>query len=186
VIQPLLDSLTASTPIALGTRYGPGVSMSQGWPLYRRIISWGARILARPLTSASDPMTGFFAITKEQARLSSSRQQTPSQPHADHPRSLLLHSSFSPPPSTPRASKSRLNCSSNPLSQLPPRSRSNPTHSASVPSAHPNSHPKSCSATSVNSSLSTHGRGASSFTSLSVRESRWACGWLRGVGQSGS
>ncbi|BGP32619.1 hypothetical protein JCM10296v2_004400 [Rhodotorula toruloides] len=65
-VQPLLDSLTHVTPLALGTRYGERVSMSEGWPLHRRIISWGARVLARPLTSASDPMTGFFAITKEQ------------------------------------------------------------------------------------------------------------------------
>ncbi|BGP40613.1 hypothetical protein JCM10450v2_004608 [Rhodotorula kratochvilovae] len=65
-VQPLLDALSPSSPLALGTRYGDGVSMSSGWPLHRRIISWGARVLARPLTSASDPMTGFFAITKEQ------------------------------------------------------------------------------------------------------------------------
>ncbi|GAA5822399.1 hypothetical protein JCM10212_006830 [Sporobolomyces blumeae] len=64
-IQPLLDALTPSTPLALGTRYGEGVEMSQGWPLHRRIISWGARTLARPLTSASDPMTGFFGIMKD-------------------------------------------------------------------------------------------------------------------------
>ncbi|GAA5973843.1 hypothetical protein JCM11641_003188 [Rhodosporidiobolus odoratus] len=69
-IQPLLDSLSAETPLALGTRYGAGVSMSEGWPLHRRIISWGARVLARPLTSASDPMTGFFGITKDQLRKS--------------------------------------------------------------------------------------------------------------------
>ncbi|GAA5857784.1 hypothetical protein JCM8547_005981 [Rhodosporidiobolus lusitaniae] len=67
-IQPLLDSLNPETPLAFGTRYGEGVSMSEGWPLHRRIISWGARILARPLTPVSDPMTGFFAITKEQLR----------------------------------------------------------------------------------------------------------------------
>jgi len=67
-VQPLLDALSTSSPLALGTRYGQGVSMSKGWPLHRRIISWGARVLARPLTSASDPMTGFFAITKEQVR----------------------------------------------------------------------------------------------------------------------
>ncbi|KAJ7660313.1 hypothetical protein DFH06DRAFT_1472367 [Mycena polygramma] len=51
--------------MALGTRYGPGVSMDARWPLYRRLISWGARMLARPLTSASDPMTGFFALRRE-------------------------------------------------------------------------------------------------------------------------
>ncbi|KAJ7101695.1 nucleotide-diphospho-sugar transferase, partial [Mycena epipterygia] len=54
-----------ATPFALGTRYAPGVEMDQNWPLYRRVISWGARSLARPLTSASDPMTGFFGIRKE-------------------------------------------------------------------------------------------------------------------------
>lgn len=67
-IQPLFDSLTPETPLSFGTRYGEGVSMSEGWPLHRRIISWGARQLARPLTSVSDPMTGFFAVTKEHVR----------------------------------------------------------------------------------------------------------------------
>ncbi|KWU43993.1 lipopolysaccharide heptosyltransferase I [Rhodotorula sp. JG-1b] len=65
-VQPLLDALTPETPLALGTRYGEGVSMSKNWPLHRRVISWGARTLARPLTSASDPMTGFFGLTKDQ------------------------------------------------------------------------------------------------------------------------
>ncbi|KAK9469464.1 nucleotide-diphospho-sugar transferase, partial [Lipomyces arxii] len=48
----------------LGTRYAPGVSMDKDWPLHRRIISAGARMLARPLTTASDPMSGFFGIQK--------------------------------------------------------------------------------------------------------------------------
>ncbi|KAJ7660320.1 hypothetical protein DFH06DRAFT_1472370 [Mycena polygramma] len=39
--------------------------MDARWPPYRRLISWGARMLARPLTSASDPMTGFFALRKD-------------------------------------------------------------------------------------------------------------------------
>ncbi|GAA5987782.1 hypothetical protein JCM10908_007214 [Rhodotorula pacifica] len=65
-VQPLFDALTPETPLALGTRYGEGVSMSKNWPLHRRVISWGARTLARPLTSASDPMTGFFGLTKDQ------------------------------------------------------------------------------------------------------------------------
>jgi dolichol-phosphate mannosyltransferase len=68
-VQALLDALAdPATPIALGTRYGPGVAMDANWPLYRRVISWGARSLARPLTSASDPMTGFFGIRKELVR----------------------------------------------------------------------------------------------------------------------
>ncbi|KAL8293657.1 hypothetical protein RQP46_000358 [Phenoliferia psychrophenolica] len=64
-VGPLFDALSDKTPFAIGTRYGAGVSMSKDWPMYRRIISWGARILARPLTSASDPMSGFFAIKKD-------------------------------------------------------------------------------------------------------------------------
>ncbi|KAJ6479464.1 nucleotide-diphospho-sugar transferase, partial [Mycena vitilis] len=69
-IPALLDALGPDDaahpiPMALGTRYGPGVSMDARWPLYRRLISWGARMLARPLTSASDPMTGFFALRKD-------------------------------------------------------------------------------------------------------------------------
>jgi len=35
------------------------------WPVHRRVISTGARLLARPLTSASDPMSGFFGIHKK-------------------------------------------------------------------------------------------------------------------------
>jgi hypothetical protein len=35
----------------------------QDWPLHRRVISWGARLLARPLSPLSDPMTGFFAVS---------------------------------------------------------------------------------------------------------------------------
>jgi dolichol-phosphate mannosyltransferase len=65
-VQKLIDALDdPTTPIALGTRYAPGVEMDKNWPWYRHVISWGARSLARPLTSASDPMTGFFGIRKE-------------------------------------------------------------------------------------------------------------------------
>ena len=49
----------------LGTRYGSGeMRVDKNWPAYRRVISSGARLLARPLTPLSDPMSGFFAITK--------------------------------------------------------------------------------------------------------------------------
>ncbi|EAN77880.1 dolichyl-phosphate beta-D-mannosyltransferase precursor, putative [Trypanosoma brucei brucei TREU927] len=45
-----------------GTRYGAGVEIDKDWPLHRRFISWGARLLARPLTPLSDPMSGFFGL----------------------------------------------------------------------------------------------------------------------------
>lgn len=58
------------TEYVLGTRYPKrqgqkDIAIDKDWPLHRRIISWGARILARPLTSLSDPMSGFFAIRRD-------------------------------------------------------------------------------------------------------------------------
>ena len=50
---------------ALGTRYAKGYEMDKDWPFYRRVISWGARLLSRPLTNAQDPMGGFFALRKD-------------------------------------------------------------------------------------------------------------------------
>ncbi|CCH45468.1 Dolichol-phosphate mannosyltransferase [Wickerhamomyces ciferrii] len=52
-------------PFSIGTRYAAGVGIDKDWPLYRRVISSGARILARPLTTASDPMSGFFGVQKK-------------------------------------------------------------------------------------------------------------------------
>lgn len=46
----------------LGTRYAAGTAIDRDWPLYRRVISAGARLLARPLSPLSDPMSGFFAV----------------------------------------------------------------------------------------------------------------------------
>ena len=67
----MLASMSPTKQFVLGTRYAKGVEIDEGWPLYRRIISSGARMLALPLTSASDPMSGFFGIRKEAVRLSS-------------------------------------------------------------------------------------------------------------------
>jgi len=47
--------------ICVGSRHCPGGGI-EDWPLMRRIISFGAAMLARPLTSCSDPMAGFYAI----------------------------------------------------------------------------------------------------------------------------
>lgn len=48
----------------IGTRYGEGTGVDKNWPLYRQVISSTARLMARPLTPLSDPMTGFFGIRK--------------------------------------------------------------------------------------------------------------------------
>ena len=65
----MLASMSPTKQFALGTRYAKGVEIDEGWPLYRRVISSGARMLALPLTSASDPMSGFFGIRKETVSL---------------------------------------------------------------------------------------------------------------------
>lgn len=49
----------------LGTRYGEGTVVDKNWPLYRRVLSGGARMLARPLTPLTDPMSGLFGITAD-------------------------------------------------------------------------------------------------------------------------
>lgn len=49
----------------VGTRYAGGSSVAQTWPWYRRIGSWAATTLARPLTSVSDPMSGLFALRRD-------------------------------------------------------------------------------------------------------------------------
>ncbi|KAI0777678.1 nucleotide-diphospho-sugar transferase [Trametes elegans] len=64
-VPAMLASLSPTKQFSLGTRYAKGVEIDEGWPLYRRVISSGARMLALPLTSASDPMSGFFGIRKE-------------------------------------------------------------------------------------------------------------------------
>lgn len=63
----LLDELhgTGSHDFVLGTRYGEGTSVDKKWPLHRKVISGGARALARPLTSLTDPMSGLFGVRAE-------------------------------------------------------------------------------------------------------------------------
>jgi dolichol-phosphate mannosyltransferase len=54
-----------SVEFVCGTRYGAGIEIDKNWPAHRRLISWGARLLARPLTALSDPMSGFFGIRED-------------------------------------------------------------------------------------------------------------------------
>ncbi|KAJ7103812.1 hypothetical protein C8R44DRAFT_746558 [Mycena epipterygia] len=52
-------------PMVLGMHYGHGIVMDASWPMYHRLISWGMRILTRPLMTTSDPMTGFCTMRKD-------------------------------------------------------------------------------------------------------------------------
>lgn len=62
---PDMINVLGQTEFVIGTRYGNAeFAVDKDWPLYRRVISQGARALAIPLTPLSDPMTGFFGIQK--------------------------------------------------------------------------------------------------------------------------
>jgi dolichol-phosphate mannosyltransferase len=64
-VADLIKTLEKGNEFVIGTRYGGGnLSVDKDWPMYRRVISQGARTLARLLTPLSDPMTGFFGITR--------------------------------------------------------------------------------------------------------------------------
>lgn len=65
-VPDLIKALEKGNEFVIGTRYAGGeLSIDKNWPVYRRVISQGARMLARPLTPLSDPMTGFFGLTRE-------------------------------------------------------------------------------------------------------------------------
>jgi len=68
-IPALLDALDGGAEFAVGSRYVPGGGTDDDWGLFRRLNSWVATALARPLARLRDPMSGFFAF--DRARLGS-------------------------------------------------------------------------------------------------------------------
>jgi dolichol-phosphate mannosyltransferase len=56
--------VTDGADVVVGSRHTKGGGI-ENWPFTRRFVSWGAASMARPLTSCSDPMSGFFAIKPE-------------------------------------------------------------------------------------------------------------------------
>ncbi|RMF76059.1 MAG: polyprenol monophosphomannose synthase [Planctomycetota bacterium] len=59
--------------MAIGSRFVPGAAVDLHWPLHRRLNSWVARMLARPLTPVKDMMAGFFCVRREGLRLDTLR-----------------------------------------------------------------------------------------------------------------
>lgn len=62
--------------------------------MHRRVISTGARMLARPLTTVSDPMSGFFGIHKKYVPYRF--LFSPTKNSSIKPRTLILMGSKSP------------------------------------------------------------------------------------------
>ena len=64
-IPELLGALDAGADFVIGSRYVAGGSTDEDWGLLRWLNSKAATLLARPFTSAKDPMSGFFALRRE-------------------------------------------------------------------------------------------------------------------------
>jgi dolichol-phosphate mannosyltransferase len=63
-IPQMILALAAGQQMAIGSRYVPGGSTDDDWGLLRWFNSLVATLLARPLTAARDPMSGFFAMRR--------------------------------------------------------------------------------------------------------------------------
>ncbi|HUU85796.1 MAG TPA: polyprenol monophosphomannose synthase [Phycisphaerae bacterium] len=64
-IPELIECITSGrADFAIGSRYAGG-RIERDWPLFRRLNSWVATLLARPLTTARDSMSGFFALHRD-------------------------------------------------------------------------------------------------------------------------
>lgn len=64
-IPELVDLIRSGTAdFAVGSRYVAGGGTDDRWGLVRWLISQVATLLAKPLTSVRDPMSGFFAVSR--------------------------------------------------------------------------------------------------------------------------
>ena len=62
VAAPILEG---SADFTVGSRNVDGGGLGFEWSLIRRIISSGATMLCLPLTTSTDPMSGFFCVSKK-------------------------------------------------------------------------------------------------------------------------
>ena len=65
IIPQMVLALSSGQQFILGSRYVPGGSTDHDWGILRWLNSRVATLLALPLTSAKDPMSGFFALRKK-------------------------------------------------------------------------------------------------------------------------
>ena len=64
VLPAMLAKLDGGADFVLGSRYVSGGTTSHDWGFLRWLNSRVATLLARPLTSVRDPMSGFFALRR--------------------------------------------------------------------------------------------------------------------------
>ena len=69
-IPTLLEALCdPRVNMVIGSRFVPGGRVDLAWPWHRRLNSYVARMLARPLTPVRDMMAGYFAVRRGDLRL---------------------------------------------------------------------------------------------------------------------
>ncbi len=64
LIGEMAQEFEKGADIVLGSRYTKGGRI-ENWPLKRKLTSRFAVLIARPLTSVKDPVTGFFFVRKK-------------------------------------------------------------------------------------------------------------------------
>lgn len=64
-IPELLTALHDGAEVVVGSRFTAGGSTADDWGVFRWLNSRVATVLALPLTTLSDPMSGFFALRRE-------------------------------------------------------------------------------------------------------------------------
>ena len=68
VIPKMLYHITQGYDMVIGSRLVKGGRVEK-WPWYRKVISDGARLLARPLTPVIDIMSGYFFVRRKALKL---------------------------------------------------------------------------------------------------------------------
>lgn len=63
-VPSLLTAVATGAEFVIGSRYVAGGGTEAGWGAFRWLNSKVATLLARPFTSARDPMAGFFALPR--------------------------------------------------------------------------------------------------------------------------
>jgi dolichol-phosphate mannosyltransferase len=65
MIPKIFAAIQAGNDMVIGSRYVEGGSTDYSWGVFRWLNSTVATLMARPLTRVRDPMSGFFAITRQ-------------------------------------------------------------------------------------------------------------------------
>lgn len=64
MVPAMIERLKDGAEFVIGSRFVPGGTTDAEWSMSRRLNSWLATMMARPLTRLKDPMAGFFALPR--------------------------------------------------------------------------------------------------------------------------